>query len=330
MGKKHDDDEYVPSRYKKDDALRDLDELESMSSFVLPSSIAKIEEGKKKETVEIEDDEEPCDNEWLDALSTLRTEKRNLKKLSSLFGEEDGGKKKKKKKKNQDGPKDHTEDFEKEVALLQDILKDQTKLSDSLQERYDILNRQKSSARGVGKFTTDLISTLNTSRSLCKDIVKELANIKKTTAELNMKEKEKFGKNAAGEDGDMGQFASSYLKRIMGQNADGLMGSNDFGIDDINDGDEMFGDILSNMLASDDYESRSSDAEKYIKYENQKVTVKVIVDDDNDTKVFIAENEDGEILDDYPLPSTADTLSINRSTMIATDKFGQKFPVIFA
>ena len=58
MGKKHDDDEYVPSRYKKDDALRDLDELESMSSFVLPSSIAKIEEGKKKETVEIEDDDE--------------------------------------------------------------------------------------------------------------------------------------------------------------------------------------------------------------------------------------------------------------------------------
>lgn len=327
MGKKH-DDEYVPSRYKKEDALRDLDDLES-SSFLLPSSIVKIDDTKKETKVEIEDDE-PYDGEWMDTLTTLRTEKKNFRKLNDLFGETTGTtKKKKKKKKDQDGPKDHTEDFEKEVALLQDILKDQTKLSDSLQERYDILNRQKSSARGVGKFTTDLISTLNTSRSLCKDIVKELANIKKTTAELNMKEKEKFGKGINGDSEDMGQFASSYLKKIMGQNSDINGGNGEFEIEDFTDGDEIFADIEFNMKSSSDYVERSSDAEKYLKYENQKVTVKVIYDEDSDSRTFVAENENGEIVDDYPLPSTGDTLSINRSTAIATDKFGQKFPVIF-
>jgi len=323
MAKKNEDG-YTPSRYNKDDALRDLDALDT-GSFILPSTIAKQEEAKKEAVVEIEDS--TYDSEWMDALMTLRTEKKKLKNLDDLFCEGTSTKKKKKKKKT-DGPKDHTEDFEREITLLQDILKDQTKLSDSLQQRYDTLNRQKSSARGVGKFTTDLISTLNTSRSLCKDIVKEIANIKKTTADLNMKEKEKFGKQAGEADGDMGQFASSYLKKIMGANTD-FGGAGEYTIDDVNDADEFFADLDLQMRTSDDYTNRSSDAEKYLKYENQKVTIKLIYDEDSDTKTFIAETESGDILDDYPLPSTADTVSINRSTGIATDKFGQKFEVIF-
>ena len=323
---KKDDETYVPSRYKKEDALRDLDDLGSFS-IVLPSSIAKIEESKKEESAEI--DEPVYDGEWMETLVSLRTEKKAYKHIDDLFGDNDGSKKKKKKKKNKDGPKDHTEDFEKEVALLQDILKDQAKLSDSLQERYDILNRQKSSARGVGKFTTDLISTLNTSRSLCKDIVKELANIKKTTAELNMKEREKFGKLEASDSEDMNNFASSYLKKIMGVNADLSGGSGDFEIDDVNDAEEFFSDLEFNMKSSENFVDRSSDATKYLKYENQKVEIKVIYDEDSDTKEFIAETEDGDILEDYPLPSTANTLSINRSTGIATDKYGQKYKVIY-
>ena len=323
---KKDTDEYVPSRYRKEDALKDLDDLE-MSSFILPSTLAKKEEYKKpkEEKVEIEDDY--YDTEWMDTLSTLRIEKKRYKKVSDIFGQESSGQKKKKKK-DKDGPKDHTEDFEKEVALLQDILRDQSKLSDSLQTRYDALNNQKSSARGVGKFTTDLISTLNTSRSLCKDIVKEIASIKKTTAELNMKEREKFGKNADA-DGDMGQFASSYLKKIMGANADLGSGSGDYGIDDVSDASDFFDDLDFNMRSSDDFTSRSSDAEKFLKYENQKVEVKVVFDEENDIKEFIAETEDGDILDDYPLPNTEASLSINRSTGIATDKYGKKYKVIF-
>ena len=323
MSKEH---EYTPSRYRKEDALRDLDDLET-SSFILPSSIAKEEEKKKPKKVEVEEPDDLYDSEWLVTLGELRTEKKRFKHVDELFSG-GSGKKKKKKKKKEDGPKDHTEDFEKEITLLQDILRDQTKLSNSLQEKFDALNRQKSSARGVGKFTTDLISTLNTSRSLCKDIVKEIANIKKSTADLNMKEREKFGKLAEMSDEDVGNFAASYLKKIMGVNPD--LGGN-FGesiIDDVDD-DSFFTEMDINMRSSEDFTERSDDAKKYIKYENQKVEVKVIYDEETDTKVFIAENENGDILDDYPLPSTASSLSINRSTGIATDKFGQKFKVIF-
>lgn len=328
MGKRNNSEDYMPSRYSRDDALRDLDELTS-DSFFLPSSIMRESEKKKEEIVEIE--EAACDSEWMETLTALRTEKKAFKPLYDLFGN-DGGyeKKKKKKKKNQDGPKDHTDDFQREVSLLQDILKDQSKLSDSLQERYNILDKQKSSARGVGKFTTDLISQLNTSRSLCKDIVKELANIKKTTAELNMKEREKFDKKNGIDSDDLNQFASKYLKNIMGVNADYGDGSDDYGIDDVSDADDFFNDLDFNMKNSDGYVSRSSDAEKYLKYENQKIEVKLIYDEKNGSKIFIAENENGDIVEDYPLPTTIDTVSINRSTGIATDKFGQKFKVIFS
>lgn len=326
MGQKHDED-YVPSRYKKEDALRDLDDLES-SSFLLPSNLIKSDiVAKKEEPKEVEDTY--YDGEWMETLAALRTEKKRYKHLDDLFGESSGGKKKKKKKKNKDGPIDHSDDFEKEISLLQDILRDQTKLSDSLQETYNTLNRQKSNARGVGKFTTDLISTLNTSRSLCKDTVKEIAGIKKTIAELNMKERDKFGAMNGADSEDMGQFASSYLKKIMGANSDLSGGSNEFGIDDVDSADDFFTDMDFNMRSSEDFVDRSSDAEKYLKYENQKVTVKVLFDEENDTKEFVAINEDGEVVDDYPLPTTINTLSINRSTGIATDKFGQKFNVDF-
>jgi hypothetical protein len=48
----------------------------------------------------------------------------------------------------------------------------------------------------------------------------------------------------------------------------------------------------------------------------------------SDTKTFIAEDEDGNIIDDYPLPKTIDSISINHSTLVATDRYGKKYPVI--
>jgi len=328
MSKNFDDDSYVPSRYRAKEALEDLDALEEL--FILPSDIAKREESKKeskkKETVSEPDD--LLDTDWMDTLSTLRTEKKRFKNVEDLFGE-GGKKKKKKKKKNADGPKDHSEDFENELRLLRNILKEQTGLSDSLQERYDTLNRQKSSARGVGKFTTDLIATLNHARTLEKDIVKEITGIKKTIADLNMKEREKFGKLENMSDEDMNQFASTYLKKIMGANQDINGGFGESIIDDVIDADDFYGELDLNMRESDGYASRSEDADKYLKYEKQQITVKILYDQSDESMQFFAENENGEIVDDYPLPGTIDSVRINHSTKIGTDRFGQKFQVIY-
>lgn len=321
--KKH-EEEFIPKKYKKEDALKDLEDLDD-SPFLLSSVEEKI---KKEEKVEIEDEPTEDNWSWISALNELRTEKRKKGKSLDKIFDDTLGKKKKKKKKKQGELIDHTDDFEKEIMLLQDILKDQTKLSSSLQARYDALDRQKSSARGVGKFTTDLITTLNTSRSLCKDIVKEISNIKKNVADLNMKEREKFAKQLLGGDGeDINQFAASYLKQIMGASKDIKDGSNDYAIDDVDSDDDLFYEFEDNMRNGEGYVERSADAKNYLKYENKNVSVKVLWDDDTDSGEFFAEDEDGNIIDDYPLPNHT-TISVNWSTMIATDVYGKKYTVI--
>lgn len=324
--KKH-EEEFIPKKYKKEDALKDLDDLDD-SPFLLSSVKDKIK--KEEKTVDVDDEPVEDNWDWMSTLDGLRAEKRGKGKSLEKIFDENLGKKKKKKKKKQGELIDHTDDFEKEIMLLQDILKDQTKLSSSLQARYDALDRQKSSARGVGKFTTDLITTLNTSRSLCKDIVKEISNIKKNVADLNMKEREKFAKQLLGGDGeDMNQFAASYLKQIMGANKDIKDASGDYAIDDVDADDDLFDEFEDIMRNGEGYVERSADAKNYLKYENRSVSVKVLWDDDSDTGEFFAEDEEGNIIDDYPLPATAASLSVNRSTRVATDKYGQKYGVVF-
>ena len=50
--------------------------------------------------------------------------------------------------------------------------------------------------------------------------------------------------------------------------------------------------------------------------------------DDSDDYDFYAETDDGEAIFDYPLPEHT-KLTFNRSTMIATDAYGKKYPVFF-
>ena len=319
-------DEYIPKKKRSAALISELEEFETPDDLILPSSILKQkqEEDRAKESMEAES----FDSSWMDTLSTLHTEGKRGKKIGKLFesyGED--GKKKKKKKKDKDGPIDHYDDFEREISMLQNILSDQTKLSASLQNRYDTLERTKSSARGVGKFTTDLITTLNTSRSLCKDTVRELINVKSKIAELNMKEREKFAKNELLEGDDSSQYASQFLKKLLSVNSD-FDGSGEAFVDDVENPDDYFDELITNMENNDNYEKRDSEADQYLKYENVGVSVKVLCDVDENCQ-FFAEDRDGNLISDYPLPNTVDTLSVNHSTKIATDKYGQKFQVVF-
>ena len=78
----------------------------------------------------------------------------------------------------------------------------------------------------------------------------------------------------------------------------------------------------------DDENFNSEDnTDLYLKYENRNVTIYVVIHgDDVENYEFVAEAEDGEVITDYPFPSHT-KISINRSTGIATDYFGQKYPI---
>ena len=324
MGNKDKDMEEIIPKRRSVKILEALDELEN-EEVVLVSNFKKKEEPKPEE---IDEGTSYTDEEWMTTLETLRKPKCRKKNISSLFDGTDYeyGKPKKKKKKKKDELTDYNEMFDKEIRLIQNQLQDQSKFVQSLQRRYDAMDSQKSTARGVGKFTTDLIGVLNSARALNKDLIRELVSTKKTIAELSMKEKKEFGTNTDAMD-DSGQFASSYLKQIMSMKKEAF-DSGEFGVDDITSDDDLF-DAISTTISTSDHEQRSDESRQYLKYESQNVQIRLVYDSATENKYFIAENEDGEIIEDYPLPTTADSCSINRSTGIAVDKYGKKYHVIF-
>lgn len=320
---KKDVDEVIPKR-RSTKILEALDELEN-DDVVLVSSFKKKEEPPAEE---IDSIGSYTDEEWMTTLASLKKPKCRKKHISSLFDGTDYeyGKPKKKKKKKKDDLTDYNEMFDKEIRLIQNQLQDQSKFVQSLQRRYDAMDAQKSTARGVGKYTTDLIGVLNSARALNKDLIRELVSTKKTIAELSMKEKKEFGVDIdAGS--DVGQFASSYLKQIMSMKKDAF-DTGEFAVDDITSDDDLF-DAISTTISNSDQEQRSDEARQYLKYESQNVQIRLVYNNTTEEKYFIAETDDGEIIDDYPLPTTADSCSINRSTGIAIDKYGKKYHVIF-
>jgi hypothetical protein len=82
----------------------------------------------------------------------------------------------------------------------------------------------------------------------------------------------------------------------------------------------------------DETMERPEEVDKYLEYENKNITVYVCIRNDetdiNNNYEFIAKDEDGNIIDDYPLPNHT-SISINRSTNIATDTYGKKYYIIW-
>lgn len=305
-------DEYELPVNRKKRILSDLDEIESQEDVVLLSSSKKDKKEKKEE---VEDA-----GSWLTSLTTLSTSRiKATKSAKDLFSNGKKGKKKKKKEKNE--PTDFAKEFEPEVALINNLLVDQSRFVDSLQQKYDRMESLKSSARGTGKFTTDLIANINQGRQLTAQLVDKKISVKKTIVDLEMKERKELG---AGLDGDdMNNFAAEYLKNIITNRPDMMNAYGEIGVEDTDE----YG--LIDAIDGNLDDNRGDEVAAYLKYENRHVTVFVEMNpDDVDDYDFVAETDDGEVLLDYPLPDKT-TLSLNRSTMIATDAYGKKYKVEF-
>lgn len=288
----------------------------------LPSSMTK----KKKNTFEnVQQDEDEWFNQLMDSTDIKIKRAKRQDMLSDIFDDSSGKKKKKGKKKDKDALTDYKKEFEPEAALLKNLLIDQNKFVDSLQKQYDYLNSHKSSSRGVTKNMTDLIENLTQARSLAMQLVDKHTNLKKTIADLTMKErKEKMG--IIGDEENLSDFASSYLKQMISERQQLLSGTGSANIGDYTT-DEMANLISDNLINEDGSEDRAPEVDKYLEYENRNITIYVYMNsNDPDDYEFVAIAEDGSRIDDYPLPFKG-TLNINRSTNIAVDTFGQKYPI---
>lgn len=284
----------------------------SNDDFSFSSIYEETKNKKEKDTVSAD--------EWFNTVSNLRTEaisKKGLKKRS-LF---DSGKKKKKKKgkeTDEKAPTDFNKEFQDEMFLIDNILEEQNKFTASLQNRYNLSEQTKSSARGTGKFTTDLITNITSARNLTLQIIEKRINLKKTIHDLTLKEKKEIGDV---DTTDINSQAASFLKEILNTKHEWNGGDGSSGFAEATD------DTMNSYLDMDGVEF-DEDTESYIKYEHEDVTIWVIYDKTNLEYEFEARTAAGKILDDYPLPIKSQ-LSINYSTNMATDEYGEKYPVEF-
>lgn len=321
---------------RKTNLLDELDELDSLD-VSLPSTLFEKTKEKKnkkeKKGIEIEPNELVMDSDWLDTLSSFKAPKTNKarKKIFSAFGDD---KKKKKKKRKKGEPISYKKDFEPEMALLRNLQKDQSQFVDSLQKKYNQLENTKSTARGVGKYTTDLINSITTARSVSMQLVDKIISTKKTVADLDFKERKEFGSGSNSEQQNLTNYASTYLKQVMTAGRNNIVNQSSNSYDPSDDNDDDLDNLFDSIDESLGETDRSDDVEKYLKYENDNVEIIVMYrddadDDDIENKYdFIAKDQNGKVIDDYPLPEKT-KLSINRATGTATDKYGSKYKMEF-
>lgn len=309
------EEEFVPRRRERVSSI--VSAMDDITP-ILPSQIlAKASETKKPE---IEEEEYHNNDEWMVSLASM-PKIRASRTIDGLIDPDTMGKNKKKKKKKKGDATDYEAKFAGELTLLRDLLRDQTSFVSAAQRTYNAMQSQKSSARGVGKYTTDLMAAINSGRSLAKDLVKEIIGTKKTIAELSMKEREKLAKAMGMDSDELTSWSSSFLKTLTSRDRAALE-QEIGGIEDIDDAEDLFSAIDDTIGESEETESQ-----KYLKYERLKPEVRArYVQETGDTE-FYAVSEDGDLIEDYPVPTPGTRLEVNTSTAIGTDEFGRKFPL---
>ena len=221
-------------------------------------------------------------------------------------------------------------DSEKRLkALYEELDKDKI----SLQKDID---RMRVPGRG-GKLVAELISVKNSMQSTQLSIVKEVNSIRKAVYEMHQKaaakkEAENSGSSDINANTLQSIFSSSRsgLVNSMGGYA-GISGayseSDNFSSSMVSD--EMDDDEIQRRYFNDISPSSSSDGAKFLEYEDRGVEYVLLVDSDNHIQGVIAEDKDGIMIPDYPLPNDIDTLNfeIDHHSKMATDNLHRNYHV---
>lgn len=312
--------------------IKDIEDTAPVNSTFLPSSLLKDNKSSKhndysNDDVPVQKLEDTDVYEWFSALNAIcaKPSKKKLKNPTDDIFESIGIKKKKKKKKKHGDNNliDFKSEFDPERSLYKNLLIDQSKFVDSLQNEYDSIIGKKSSNRGLTKQMTDLIENIIQARSLSMQLVEKNVNVKKLIAELDMKQKKEFGITNSD---NLNDFAATYMRNMINAKSQSL-GEGYEGV--VSDYDES---QLLEAISSAETESRPEEVSKYLEYYDKDIKVYVVIDENDpngiDNYTFIAKDNDDNIIEDYPMPIHT-SMSINRSTNMAVDKYGQKYPIIW-
>ena len=213
-----------------------------------------------------------------------------------------------------------TKAFAPQEARLNDLFAAVSREASKTEE--DIEEIRKLRSRNYTKLA-DLLEVKGTLYNTQLSIIKEMNATKKAQFDIKNKMKEITG-------GDTGSTASSsVIQSIFGIGHDSLLngvggreGSSGAYIDDSTD--DSFED-------SEEYrqivgEETDTDGDRFLKYEGQGVRYILAQDDSGHREVF-AEDQDGNRIDDYPIPENIEelTFDINEKTGVAIDQLQRRY-----
>lgn len=224
-------------------------------------------------------------------------------------------------------------EFAEELTLLYSLLDETSKYGDALEK--DLKGMRSSKVRGTSKYSNDLANIVLSSKQTKLNILKEIAAIKKTIADLAIKEsKDNSKKNDNGGNSNEA-IASQYFKNILKYGRSDFIGrfedDNDNNSSIFADDEEMeYNRYMEERLSSTDNPFRSAEGDKYIEYENRGVTIKVSKCIDTGEWNFIAVDNVGSRIDDYPLPSKKDAgrMRFSDDGGYCTDKMGRMYELV--
>lgn len=202
--------------------------------------------------------------------------------------------------------------------ILKKLLGEIDKDKEILQKDIDIMRNL---PRKNYKVLSELIASKTQFHNAALSVVKEMNNIKKTEFDL----KSKADRNKPDET-THGMLSGKTIQDLFGMGrkdildvVGGYESTTEYNDSDYSD------DIVQQKYFNNDEES---ERDKYLKYENLGVEYILIIDK-NDDKYVIAEDRDGNIVPDYPMPSNIEdlTFEVSKSTNTATDDLHRQYKV---
>ena len=209
---------------------------------------------------------------------------------------------------------------------IEDLLREMAEDSKKLQE--DITHMRMSRSKNY-KVLAEMIGERRGYHDTTLSAIKELNNMTKAKVELQLKV-DKEHKDEAG-DGDM--IATRAIQNIFGMGRGNLIGS----YADVSGSNEAgnvveYGQIDEDQMIHDKYfkdddDKPETDGDKFLKYEDLNVELILEIDEEGHPIQIVAEDQDGNVLPDYPTVDISDdlTFSVSESTGTATDNLSQKY-----
>lgn len=324
--KKEKKDNTTKKEKKKKDKYDDIIDVLSGGSFI----------GESVGEVEMPEESMEVDGNFIDMDEIFGEEE---DEIDGIIGEQKRGYKSRKKEEG------YKKEFAEELTLLYDLLDETKSFGVDLEKMYKGMTGGRT--RGYSKYTNDLINSILQSKQSKLSILKEIANVKKTIVDLQLKESKN---NSSGDDGNNVQsLAASYLSNIVktgrnnfvnalteknslydGDNPEIQEFVDNIGTDYSDDELQNLNNMLDDDLEDNDSDYRSAKSDIYIKYENQGVQINIARNIETGDWRFIAIDKFGSEITEYPLPDKqmVTPIKFNEECTFGTDKMGRSYKVI--